>query len=121
MIYIYRYLFDTYDMFIFVAEMHMIAALTFLEPRNFDQTWRVLYHYGKQVSRKRDRSCFEDMHKVSGSGIKQRLRGKTKPFKRVVKQPSTQKRKRTRGDRNQAGEDFRADPIANVIWFSIYI
>ena len=94
----------------------MIDALTFLEPRNFDQTWRVLYHYGKQVTRKTDRSCFEDMHKVSGSGIKNRLQGKTKPFRRKVKQPSIQKRRRKRPDSKQ-GEDFRADPIANVIWF----
>ena len=85
----------------------MVYPPSYVKLRNFDQTWRAFYHFGKKAVRKPDRQ-FKKLMNTRGEQFRRRIRGKTK-VANVEKKKVKKKSKNHRQD-----EDYRVDPISNV-------
>ena len=76
--------------------------------RNFDQTWRALYHFAKTATRKTTRE--------QAPGVPQRAVCRKRPGRDAAAKTAERKQ---RVHRARPGEDHRLDPVSNVTWVLI--
>ena len=93
------------------APLFFIYIYIYINVRNYDQTWRTLYHFGDHATRKK----FRDATPLACADhrdlrLRCRLTKKTDVGMRNLPANPGQAKKRTR----TVTEDFRLDPIANV-------